>query len=86
MMHCADMPWRHRLKASEAICAGSARAVIRILTEDRTEYHQSRLLVHALTPLLLAVYVLAIIILKHPQAKLVHNDLLVSIMGFYHII
>lgn len=82
-IHCTDMPWRHRLMASEAICVSSARAVIRLLTEDNIDDHQSRLLLHTLTSLLLSVYVLAIYILKHPQAKTVQSDVLVSTVALY---
>lgn len=64
--------WRHHGKNAPLICVNAARAVIRLLA-DVDPYMQKSLLAHQ-TPLLVAISVLAISIVKHPSARLSQSD------------
>ena len=76
-MYCSTMPWLHRLKRGENVCVASARAIVKIWTEDSCGNHCTQFLLRTLTPPLLAIYGLAIFILKHPRGNLVQSDLMV---------
>ena len=76
-LHCSRMQWLHRIKRGEHICVASARAIVKIWTEESPGNHCTQYLLRTLTPPLLAIYVLAIFILKHPQGSLVQSDLMV---------
>lgn len=63
----------HRLRAGESICVSSARAIVTLLSNALQQKYTTRLF--TLTPPLLATYVLAIQLIKHPLAWSSTSDL-----------
>ncbi|CZR57795.1 uncharacterized protein PAC_07684 [Phialocephala subalpina] len=61
-IHCPTSRWKQRIRAGETICLGAARNIVRLLGGNGP-----RRMAGDLTPPLLAVYALAIYLLKHPK-------------------
>jgi hypothetical protein len=71
--HFADQPYRLRLRNGHGICSSSARSVVSILShQEETKTYSILNSAHA--PLL-AIYALAITIVRHPSARAVKADL-----------
>lgn len=60
--HLCNARWKQRIRAGETICLSAARHIVRLLGG-----RGSRRISGELTPPLLATYVLAIYLLKHPE-------------------